>query len=79
MKKKCINKTWIIDFNDPCEYLDIESNLCFVYEKRFKLCADCRKMTIFKALFVDFLPDNCGYVDFLRKIGFYKIIKRKKL
>ncbi|MCL2706290.1 MAG: hypothetical protein FWE72_08815 [Spirochaetaceae bacterium] len=78
-KKKTIDGVCIIDFNAPCEYLDVESNLCFVYEKRFKKCDDCKRMTVFKALFADFLPDNCGYVEFFKNLGFFKIIRRKKI
>jgi uncharacterized cysteine cluster protein YcgN (CxxCxxCC family) len=79
LKKKFADGAWIINSNNPCEYFDVESNLCFVYENRFKMCRDCKKMTVFKALFADFLPDNCGYVDFFSKKGFFKIIKRKKI
>ncbi|MCL2295099.1 MAG: hypothetical protein FWC36_09590 [Spirochaetes bacterium] len=78
-KKKLVDGVWVINFNNPCEYLDIESNLCFFYEKRFEMCPECKKMTIFKALFGDFFPDTCGYVVFFRKMGFFKIIKRKKI
>ena len=75
-KKKLADEIWIIDFNNPCEYLDTESNLCFIYEKRFKICRECKKMTIFRALSGEFLPDNCGYVNFLRKKLFFKRIKK---
>jgi len=73
-KKELTGRVWITNINNPCEYLDIESNLCFIYEKRFKICKSCKKMTIFKALFADFLPGNCGYVYFFRKFGFLKNI-----
>jgi len=80
LKKEFVdNGVCVINFNNPCEYLDVESNLCFVYEKRFEICHECKKMTLFKALFADFLPDDCGYVDFFRKCGIFKIFKRKKL
>ena len=77
--KRTVNGVCIINYNSPCEYLDVESNLCFVYENRFKTCHDCKKMTVLRALFADFLPDTCGYVDFFRKMGFLKLIKRKKI
>ncbi|MCL2792870.1 MAG: hypothetical protein FWD87_07240 [Spirochaetaceae bacterium] len=78
LKKEYVNGAWIINSNNPCEYLDVKSNLCFVYEERFKICPECKKMTIFEALFEDFLPITCGYVKFFRKIGFIKLLKVKK-
>ncbi|MCP5514422.1 MAG: hypothetical protein H7A26_03035 [Spirochaetales bacterium] len=76
LKKKVIDGNCIIDKNSPCQYLDIESNRCLVYEKRFILCRECRKMTIFHALFSSYLPDDCGYVVFFRKGGFLKIFTK---
>jgi uncharacterized cysteine cluster protein YcgN (CxxCxxCC family) len=78
-KKKIVDGLWKIDFNDPCEYMELQSKTCMIYEKRFEMCRDCKKMTIIKALFADFLPDNCGYVQFFERLGFFKIIKRRKI
>ena len=55
-----------IDYDSPCRFLDESTRLCTVYESRFKRCSDCRKMTIFHALFVSYLPRECGYVQKLR-------------
>ncbi|MDX9802265.1 MAG: hypothetical protein RBT69_13125 [Spirochaetia bacterium] len=75
LKKKMIDGICIIDKNSPCQYLDIESNQCFVYENRFQMCPECKKMTVFKALFNSYLPDDCGYVVFFRKAGFIKYLQ----
>mgnify|MGYP007042373913 CR=1 FL=1 len=55
-----------IDFRAPCRYLDEKSRLCTVYEQRFRLCPECRRMTIFQALFSLYLPASCGYVQKFR-------------
>jgi uncharacterized protein len=47
----------------PCVYFDVASRLCTIYETRFKVCPQCRKMTILHALFVRWLPPECGYVQ----------------
>ena len=51
-----------IDFRAPCRYLDESTRLCAVYERRFKVCPECRRMTVFQALFARYLPITCGYV-----------------
>jgi hypothetical protein len=53
----------------PCLHLDTETRRCTVYETRFDVCAQCRKMTVFHALFVRWLPDDCGYVRHFRRLG----------
>ena len=47
----------------PCKFLDTQTKSCTVYEHRFRICPDCRKMTIFHALFSKYLPASCGYVE----------------
>ena len=53
----------VTDFSRPCVHLDVASRLCTTYKTRFTACAHCRKMTIFHALFVRWLPPECGYVQ----------------
>ena len=77
LKKKVINSICIIDINDPCEFLDVETKQCMIYEKRFEICSACKKMTLFHILFSSYLPDSCGYVEFFRKFGWLKKIKQK--
>ena len=57
----------IIHYELPCRYLDIKTNLCTVYENRFKYCLECKKMTRFRAWFYPLLPADCGYVEWYRK------------
>jgi uncharacterized protein len=67
----CYEKRWtrdgyIIDLSAPCPYLDTSDLKCSVYHNRFRVCHQCRKMTIFHALFTSYLPDTCGYVERFR-------------
>ena len=52
----------LVDLRLPCRFLDEETRLCSVYEERFHTCPECRRMTIFHALFSSYLPESCGYV-----------------
>ncbi len=63
--------------NDPCEFLDTETRECMVYEKRFSMCPECRKMTVFHPFFCSYLPEHCGYVEFFKKFGWYRMLKKK--
>jgi uncharacterized cysteine cluster protein YcgN (CxxCxxCC family) len=56
----------LIDYRSPCRHLDASTGLCIVYDRRFRECRECRKMTIFHALFVSYLPNSCGYVQLFR-------------
>ena len=56
----------VTDFSLPCRHLDLASRQCTVYEKRFQANPSCRKMTILHALFVRWLPPECGYVRHYR-------------
>jgi hypothetical protein len=51
-----------IDFSRPCRYLDPATGLCTVYNRRFELNPDCRKVTILNAKFDRLMPPSCGYV-----------------
>ena len=57
----------IIHEQSPCRFLDIQSQLCTVYDTRLQTCAECKRVTIFHALFSRYLPDDCGYVERFRK------------
>ncbi len=57
----------IIDLNSPCPHLDTVTGLCKVYENRFRVCMDCKKVTIFHALFSTLMPAECAYVKRYRK------------
>ena len=53
----------ITNFRQPCRYLDVSSRRCTVYDRRFTLCPECRRMTVLRAIFVSWLPRQCGYVQ----------------
>jgi uncharacterized cysteine cluster protein YcgN (CxxCxxCC family) len=70
----CYQKEWrfgkiVTNYRAPCRFLDESSRLCTIYERRFRECAECRRMTIFHALFVSYLPAECGYV---RRFRFWR-------
>ena len=67
----CYEKRWtrdgyLVDMSAPCPYLHRTSKVCTVYPNRFRVCPQCRKMTIFHALFTSYLPLSCGYVERFR-------------
>ena len=62
-EKEYRGRTVITHFSRPCPHLDLALRQCTVYEKRLQACPNCRKMTIWHALFVRWLPAGCGYVQ----------------
>ena len=68
--KCCFDK--LVDEEDnliaatPCEHLDQETGLCLVYENRFTVCPDCIKLTLENLPTFDWLPDDCGYVEYFK-------------
>jgi uncharacterized protein len=53
----------VTNMRRPCLHLDTSTRQCSIYENRFDVCAQCRKMTLRHALFVRWLPETCGYVQ----------------
>lgn len=53
--------------NCPCEYLDKKKRICSVYENRFKVCKECRKVNLFRAMFASYLPSCCAYVKWAKR------------
>ena len=49
----------------PCQYLDTETNLCRIYERRSELNPDCAHLTP-KLVRSGILPDDCPYVKKLQ-------------
>jgi uncharacterized cysteine cluster protein YcgN (CxxCxxCC family) len=47
----------------PCRYLDVETRLCKVYDKRFAINPDCVKLTPELVSTLRWLPGDCGYVS----------------
>jgi uncharacterized cysteine cluster protein YcgN (CxxCxxCC family) len=66
--EKSITRTGevIVRLNAPCRYLDPDTKRCTVYENRFAVCKDCKKLRFYHALFASYLPANCGYVERFR-------------
>ncbi|MDL2211517.1 hypothetical protein LJB88_01425 [Erysipelotrichaceae bacterium OttesenSCG-928-M19] len=56
----------IVDENYPCEYLNTETNLCSVFEKRYQMSSNCASVNLFRALFSPLLPDDCAYARTFR-------------
>lgn len=65
-EKERQGRTVITNFRRPCRYLDVSSRRCTVYDHRFDVCPECRRMTILHALLVKWLPPQCGYVQRFR-------------
>ena len=71
--KCCFDK--LVDEDDnlisisPCIYLDDDTGLCTVYERRFEVEADCLKLTPDNILDFDWLPDDCGYIKYFKLRG----------
>jgi uncharacterized protein len=61
-EKKGRGRGIVTDWRRPCVHLDTRTHLCTIYETRFSLCPQCRRMTLRHALFVRWLPESCGYV-----------------
>lgn len=57
----------IIDYADPCPYLDVDSRQCTVYERRFETCDQCRRVTPFVVLFGRHLPEGCAYLRYFEE------------
>jgi uncharacterized protein len=56
----------VTNHNRPCVHLNTRTHACSIYENRFRICGQCRRMTLFHALFVRWLPESCGYVQRFR-------------
>jgi uncharacterized cysteine cluster protein YcgN (CxxCxxCC family) len=66
-EKERQGRTVVTNFRRPCRYLDISTRRCTVYDHRFEACPQCGRMTILHALFVPWLPAQCGYVQHFRR------------
>ena len=67
------NNLLYINLEKPCKYLNRCDMSCSVYNNRFKINPECKKVNLFQALFNPYLPSSCGYVE---KVRFWK--RRKK-
>ena len=76
-EKVVLPKALIIDIDKCCEFYDKDEHRCSAYEKRFKVCTRCRKVTPFMAMFSPSLPEVCGYVQFMRRLRLRFVPKRE--
>ena len=53
----------------PCRYLDVVTRTCKVYHKRFEVDHRCVKLTPEVVRTVNWLPEDCAYVVYLRERG----------
>ncbi|MBN2645344.1 MAG: hypothetical protein JXR59_07720 [Desulfuromonadaceae bacterium] len=51
----------------PCRFLDLHSRSCRVYSKRFEVGENCQKLTPELVASVDWLPEECAYVQHLKQ------------
>lgn len=58
IQKGCVE----IDLSSPCQYLDIKTNRCTIYEERFKLEKNCKKVNLFRVIFSPYIPPTCSYL-----------------
>jgi len=53
--------------NQPCPFLNRATRRCKVYERRFEVCPDCLPLTEDSLAEIDWLPEDCGYVEYDRQ------------
>lgn len=51
----------IIYTQTPCEYLDVDSCRCIIFEQRFIINPSCIKLTPELVATLPWLPPDCGY------------------
>jgi uncharacterized protein len=66
-EKEVAGSLIVTNYSKPCHFLDTSTHMCTVYDTRFAVCANCRRMTLWHALFVSWLPKSCGYVQRFRR------------
>ncbi|MBR1911534.1 MAG: YcgN family cysteine cluster protein [Treponema sp.] len=44
-----------------CDFLNLKTNRCMVYDTRFEDCADCEKLTKENVSSCSWLPETCAY------------------
>lgn len=66
-EKAVYGRNLVIDLDSWCEHFDPKTRQCTVYTERFIRNERCRKMTVWKAMFATYLPDNCAYVSWAKQ------------
>jgi len=57
----------VVVTNQPCRFLDVATRRCKVYERRFEVCSDCLHISESNLAEFDWLPEDCGYVQYIRR------------
>lgn len=73
----------IIRYTDePCVFLDVETNMCRVYENRSVAEPDCISLTEHLVRTLKWLPEDCAYLEHIRHLdtlaAVQRVEKRKK-
>ncbi len=68
----CLEKTLeedgtIVVHDASCRFMDLNTLLCKIYEFRFQACSDCLPVTKENIADLVWLPDSCGYVEYMNK------------
>ncbi len=58
-------RSYILDLDHKCRYLNDEDR-CSIYNSRFAINRECKKMTLFRAMFASWIPSSCAYVRWAR-------------
>jgi len=66
-EKTVSSKTATYHLGTPCIMLDTDTNLCKVYNNRYKEHPRCQSVNLFKAMFASYLPPSCTYVQWAEK------------
>ena len=69
----CLEKTveedgTIVVHDAACRFLDLNDMLCRIYEFRFQACSDCLPVTRENIAELVWLPDTCGYVEYMNEL-----------
>lgn len=64
--------------DEPCQYLDLETNLCKIYNERHELEPDCISLTEELVRTLGWLPEDCAYLEYVRYIDTLEAVRRSE-
>jgi|LSQX01.3.fsa_nt_gb hypothetical protein len=67
----------LVDCQTPCEFYDQKKHRCNIYVQRLEINPRCLKVTVLRAMFARYLPDECAYVQWARQHHLRFALKRK--
>lgn len=71
---QCCYEKWeeddgtIVYTDTPCRFLDVGTKRCLLYEHRFEACHDCLALDLATLPERYWLPEDCGYVQYYRRV-----------